>query len=184
MSDIQILNFSFSAWIVIPVAFFIWVTLLLFVKKRFFSLVKKITSKTANQIDDLFVQSADFPITLLVFASGGALVERMMPLAMENELTTYFIVAFKVVAIVAIILFCDRFLGALIHSYSGKVEILKTSGGVARGRRGGWTPTLAVPRWRSGARSSNADDEHHQWWCARRQRAGDSRVHGGARGLR
>ncbi|MCK4882767.1 MAG: mechanosensitive ion channel family protein, partial [Candidatus Omnitrophica bacterium] len=89
--------------------------------------------KTKTQLDDIFVQSADFPLTLLIFASGGAVVERMIPLATNNDLTTYFIVGFKAVSVVACVLFFDKFLNALIHTYSGKVEILKTSGGVARG---------------------------------------------------
>ena len=133
MMGINIFGMNVSTWIAIPVAFFLWVTLLLFVKKHIFSVIKKVSSKTGTQIDDLFITSADFPVTLLIFASGGALVERVMPLATDNELTTYFIVGFKAITIIAIILFFDRFLTAIIHAYSNKVEILKTSGGVARG---------------------------------------------------
>jgi len=94
MPELTLFGFTISAWIIIPVAFFIWVTLLLFVKKRVFAIIKKLSGKTSNQIDDLFVKSADFPVTLFIFASGGALVERLMPLATNNELTTYFVIAF------------------------------------------------------------------------------------------
>lgn len=56
-----------------------------------------------------------------------------MPLAMNAGLTNYFIVGFKAISIVACVLFFDKFLNALIHSYSGKVDALKASSGVVRG---------------------------------------------------
>ncbi len=133
MSEFNILGVNVSVWVVVPVIFLIWVTLLLFVKRIFFKAIKKLAKKTKTQFDDIFVQSLDFPLTLLILASGGALVERMIPLATNNELTTYFIVGFKAVSVIAIVLFFDKLLNALINAYSGKVEILKTSGGIARG---------------------------------------------------
>jgi len=133
MDQVTVFGYTFSAWIFIPIAFFFWVTVLLFVKKKVVAVLRRFTSKTKTQIDDLFIQSADFPVTLLIFASGGAIVERLMPLAMDNELTTYFIVGFKAVTIIAIVLFFDRFLSALIQNFSGRFEILRASGGVARG---------------------------------------------------
>lgn len=133
MPQINVFGTSVSTWIVIPIVFLVWVTVFLFVKRTFLKVIKKVAKKTKTQLDDIFVQSADFPLTLLIFASGGAVVERMIPLATNNDLTTYFIVGFKAVSVVACVLFFDKFLNALIHTYSGKVEILKTSGGVARG---------------------------------------------------
>lgn len=133
MATINIFGVSVSAWIVIPVVFLVWVTVLLSVKKIVFKVIKRVAKQTKTNLDDLFIQSADFPLTLLILASGSAIIEGMLPIATDNELTTFFIVGFKAVTIVACILFFDRFLNALIESYSGKVEILKTSGGIARG---------------------------------------------------
>lgn len=133
MEQINIFGITVSAWIVIPAAFFVWVTLLLFIKKRIFIVIKRLAGKTETKLDDVFIQSVDFPATLMVFASGGALVECILPLATDNELTTYFLIGFKAVAIIAVVLFFDKLLNSLINSYSGRVEILKTSGGVARG---------------------------------------------------
>ena len=83
MSDITISGVTISAWIAIPVAFFIWVTVFLFFKKRLFVVISKMAAGTKTQLDDLFVKSLDFPLTLLIFSSGGALVERMVPVASE-----------------------------------------------------------------------------------------------------
>ncbi len=133
MPEINIFGVAVSAWIVIPVVFLVWVTLLLFVKGIFFKAVKRFAKKTKTNVDDIFVHAADFPLTLLILASGGTIVEKMIPLATNNDLTTYFVVGFKAVAVVAVVLFFDKLLNALINSYSSKVEILKTSGGIARG---------------------------------------------------
>jgi len=133
MQQISILGFTVSAWIIIPAACFFWITILLVIKNRIFVIIKKLVGKTKTKLDDIFIQSVDFPATLLILASGGVLVERMMPLATNNELTTYFLIGFKAVAIIAVVLFFDKLLNGLIHFCSGRVEILKTSGGIARG---------------------------------------------------
>lgn len=133
MAEINFFGIKISAWIFVPVVYLVWVTVLLFVKRIFFGVIKKIAERTQTHIDDIFIASADFPLVLLIFTSGGAVVERIMPLATASELTNYFLIIFKVVTIVAVILFADRFLNHLIRDYSGRVDILKNSGGIARG---------------------------------------------------
>ncbi|VAW17695.1 hypothetical protein MNBD_BACTEROID05-509, partial [hydrothermal vent metagenome] len=131
MDQIAIFNFRFSTWILIPLVYFVWVTFLLFFKTICFKAIKKVAQKTKTQLDDIFVKAADFPLVLLIFTSGGVIIERMLPVATEAQLTTYFLVGFKAVTIVAIILFIDKFLNGLIHGYSAKVDILRSSGGIA-----------------------------------------------------
>ena len=78
MSDqIQIFGIQFPAWVIIPVTYFVWVTFLLFVKNISFHAIKKIAGKTKTNLDDIFIQAIDFPLFLLIFTSGGAIVERM-----------------------------------------------------------------------------------------------------------
>lgn len=52
-------------------------------------------------------------------------------MAMEAELTNYFLIGFKAATILAIILFFDKFINGLIQHYSDRISILKSSGGVA-----------------------------------------------------
>ena len=129
----NIFGITAPEWVVIPVVFLVWVTVFIFFKKVLFETIKRFAKKTKTQLDDILVQALDFPLTLLIVTSGGAVVERMLPATIDTELTSYLLVAFKVMTVVAIILFVDRFLNGLIHGYSEKVNILKTSGGVARG---------------------------------------------------
>lgn len=133
MDQINILGLSFSSWLVAPLIYFLWVTLLLAVKRAAFYHIKKLASKTRTQFDDIFMSSADFPLMLLILASGGMVIENLIPVSGETDLTNYFFVGFKVVTIVAVILFFDKIFSGLLKEYGGKVEILKASGGIVRG---------------------------------------------------
>lgn len=133
MSELTIFGFKISAWIIVPVIFLIWVTVLLFIKQVVFKVIRRVFKKTKTNVDDLFIKSLDFPLMLLILASGGTVVERLMPVTTDSELTSIFLVGFKAITIVAFVLFFDKFLNSLINAYSDSVEILKTSGGVARG---------------------------------------------------
>ncbi|MCR4337349.1 MAG: mechanosensitive ion channel family protein [Candidatus Omnitrophica bacterium] len=132
MSSVEIFGFSVSAWLIIPVIYLVWVTLLLFIKRLLFRTIQGFAQKTKTHIDNVFVESAEFPLTLLILASGGVIAEQMMPLV-GQESTRYFLVGFKAVTILAVIMFVDRFLNSLLKEYGPKVEILKTSGGILRG---------------------------------------------------
>ena len=134
MSDlIQLLGYTIPAWVIVPVIYFVWVTVLLFFKNLAFRAIKRFAKTTDTHLDDIFTHSADFPILLLIFTSGGALVEQMLPVATEAQLTNYFLVGFKVTTVIAIVLFVDRFSNGILHAYSNKIDILRSSGGIARG---------------------------------------------------
>ncbi len=133
MSEIIIFGITMPAWIVVPVAFFLWITIFTIIKRLVFKAVRKLTEKTKTKADDIFIKAADFPLNLLIFTSGGAIVERMLPLATNVELTQYFLIAFKATTIIAVVVFVERFINGLILEYSSKVPVLRTSGGIAKG---------------------------------------------------
>ncbi len=133
MKDITILGVTVSAWIYAPAVYFIWVSLLLLIKKIFFGRVQKFARKTRSKLDDILLGALDLPLLLLIFASGAVVLERISPLGEELALTKFFIVGLKVTAIIAVIIFFDRLLRNLIQSYASRVEVLRTSGGIAQG---------------------------------------------------
>lgn len=133
MQQVQVFGITVSAWLIIPLVYFLAVTLFLFVKKVIFARVRHLTERSKIRLDDILIQAADFPLTLLIFASGAVIVEKMMPMLSENRLTNYYVVILKAITIFAIILFADRFLNALMKEYGNKVEVLKATGGVLRG---------------------------------------------------
>ncbi len=133
MKEITLFNITIPAFIYAPVVYFVWVSVLLVVKKVIFSRVRKFCSRTKSKLDDILLGAMDFPVTLLIFASGVFILERISPIDQGSELTMYFLMGLKTITIVAVILFLDKISSNLIHTYSNKIDILKTSGGVVRG---------------------------------------------------
>ncbi|OIO37867.1 MAG: mechanosensitive ion channel protein MscS [Candidatus Omnitrophica bacterium CG1_02_49_10] len=133
MQDIVIFGRNVPALIYAPVIYFIWVSLLLVLKKVIFSRIQKFAEKTTSKLDDILLGALDLPLTLLVFVSGATVLEKIAPIIGDGELTRYFVVALKATTVVAIVLFLDKLFKNLIQAYSHKIEILKTSGGMAQG---------------------------------------------------
>ncbi|MBI5149943.1 MAG: mechanosensitive ion channel [Candidatus Omnitrophica bacterium] len=133
MDEIILGNIMVPSWIILPAFFIAWVSGLFVLKKILFGTVRKLTAKTRTRIDDILISAADLPLTLLIFGSGAAVMERLIPYATHAGLTNDFLVAFKAVTVVAIVLFTERALTRIIYEYADKVEILKSSGGIVRG---------------------------------------------------
>jgi len=133
MQDLVILGISISAGIYAPVIYLLWVSVLLVIKRIVFSRIEKFAAKTRSKLDDILLSALNLPITLLIFVSGASVLERIAPIPQEAELTTYFLIALKATTVIAVILFFDKLLRNLIQTYSSKIDILKTSGGVAQG---------------------------------------------------
>ncbi|MEW5894224.1 MAG: mechanosensitive ion channel family protein [Candidatus Omnitrophota bacterium] len=132
MTGTEIFGFSMQPWLVIPITYFLWVSVLLMMKRVIFKIIHGFSVKTLTRIDDIIVGSMDFPLTLLIFVSGGLVIERMIPFV-NGDLMNYFIIAFKVTAILAVVLFADRLSNSLLKVYSDKVDFLRASGGITRG---------------------------------------------------
>lgn len=123
---------TIPSWIYTPVIIFLWYSCLLLFKKFIFDRIKKFTKNTKTRLDDILLDSLDFPLTLLIFFSGAFLLGRLTPAGTQNQLVTYALATFKIVAIIAIILFFDKLLKGLIQIYSKNIEILKASQGVVQ----------------------------------------------------
>lgn len=133
MSTITIAGISISAWIYVPVIYFFWVSFWLLVKKVAFTLIKRLTLKTNTRLDDIILKAANLPVTMMVFASGAAIIEQTIPRETSQPLTGHFVLILKAVTVVAVVLFLDKFVSCLIKEYSPRIEILRTTEGVARG---------------------------------------------------
>ncbi|MFH1478787.1 MAG: mechanosensitive ion channel domain-containing protein [Candidatus Omnitrophota bacterium] len=133
MNEITLFGIKIPVFIYAPVVYFLWVSLLLLIKKVVFGKIEGFAKKTKSNLDDILIGALNFPLVLLIFVSGAFIVERLSPLALDNDLTRYFVVAIKTTTVVAIVIFLDKLSNNFIQNYSGKVDILRTSGGVARG---------------------------------------------------
>ena len=132
MKEITLFNIAIPTFIYAPVIYFLWVSVLLVIKKIVFSRVERFASKTKSKLDDILLSALDFPLVLLIFVSGVFILERFSPILTDSELSKYFFIALKTTTVIAIVMFMDRLLNNLIQAYSHKVDVLRTSGGVAR----------------------------------------------------
>lgn len=121
-----------SLWILIPLVFCLWTGVLFLIKNIFFRVIRHITQKTANHIDDVLVDALDTPLNLLVFASGVIAVERWIPQIYDAGLLNYFLIGFKAICILAVVLFVDKLIRGLLAEMSTRIEVLKMTGGAAQ----------------------------------------------------
>ncbi|MDD3375012.1 MAG: mechanosensitive ion channel family protein [Candidatus Omnitrophica bacterium] len=130
--SITIFGIKIFAWIYIPLSYLLWVMAGLLIKGIVFKSIKKFAKKTKTKADDILVDSLDVPLLLLIFTSGGILVERIAPITAGADLAKYVVLGFKAVTIIAIVLFFDKFINKLIEAYSPKYDVLQTSGSVVK----------------------------------------------------
>jgi len=133
MKTLTILGIEIAPWIWAPVVYFLWVSVLLLIKKVVYDQIRRLADKTKTEIDNIFLDAADLPLTLLIFVTGAIILKKIGPFDIDGELTRYFFVGLRVTTVLAIIMFFDRLLTGLIRVYSQKIDVLKTSGNVAQG---------------------------------------------------
>lgn len=132
MKEITLFNVSIPAFIYAPAIYFLWVSVLLAIKKVVYVRIERFASRTKSKLDDILLGALNFPLVLLIFVSGIFIVEKFSPVLTGSELSKYVLVTLKTTTVIAIVIFMDRLFNNLIQTYSHKVDILKTSGGVAR----------------------------------------------------
>lgn len=130
MESIVILGVRIMPAIYIPVLYFLIVSILLVLKKILFSASHKFSEKTQIKFDNVIFKALDFPLTLLIFVGGAFILDNLFQFGKDTELLMFIDVAFKVTAIVAIVLFFDRLFRGAIDAYSAKIPSLNDSKGV------------------------------------------------------
>jgi small-conductance mechanosensitive channel len=130
MKDLEIFGFGIHPSIYIPILYFLWVSVFLLLKKVFFVRIREFARKTATKFDDIFLDSLDLPLILLILASGVFVLDNVFQFGEESELLTFVDIAFKATAIIAVIIFFDRLFKGLIDNYSKKIPVLRDSRGV------------------------------------------------------
>ena len=130
MTNITLFGLEIHAAIYIQVLYFLWVSVFLILKTVLFSKIRALADKTATKLDDIFLDAANIPLVLLVFVSGVFVLDNIFQFGTDSELLQFIDITFKATAIIAIIMFCDKFLKGLIETYAKKVPALSDSKGV------------------------------------------------------
>lgn len=130
MKKLILFGVEVAPFIYIPLFYFLWVTFFLILKKVVFNKIKKFAESTAIKLDDILVHAMDLPLLLMIFVSGGYVLDRFFGFSADGELLKFVDMAFKVTSVVAIVMFADRLMKGIIRTYSDKISVLKDTGGV------------------------------------------------------
>lgn len=131
MESLEIFGFEISFLIYLPVLYFCLVAVLFLSKKLFFVKARKFAHKKASKFDNIVLGSLSFPLTLIIFASGVFVLDRLFSFG-DNHVLGYLNGIVKLISIFAVILFFDRFLRNLLEHYSEQKTVIRQSKGVVR----------------------------------------------------
>jgi len=130
MKNLVIFGVNIPTALYIPVLYFIWVSVFLVLKKIIFSKVRKFAHRTKTKLDDILLYSLDLPLLLLIFVSGIFVLDNVFQFGTDSELLKFVDIAFKATAIIAVILFLDRFFKGILKNYAHKIHLLKGTSGM------------------------------------------------------
>jgi len=130
MNNMVVGNWQISPAVYIPFLYFIWISVFLLLKSIFFTKIRRFAEKTKVRFDDIFVGALDLPLLLMIFASGVFVLDNFFEFSTGNEFLVFVNIAFKVIAIIAVIIFFDRLFKGIIDTYSEEVRVFKGAGGV------------------------------------------------------
>ncbi len=104
MESIDLFGLEIPSLIYLPVLYFCWVAVLFLSKKLFFVKVRKFAHKKASNFDNIVLSALSFPLTLIIFASGVFVLDRVFYFG-DNHVLGYVTGIVKLISILAIILF-------------------------------------------------------------------------------
>ncbi len=115
----------------VALGFLLWVMALLAVKKIAFARLRSIAKRTASHVDDVLVESLDFPLTILVLASGVGLVRTLLTL--DSKTDHLLILFLKGCVVLAAMGFGNGLVDSLLRYYGSMDKVRILSGGITRG---------------------------------------------------
>ncbi len=113
----------------LPILYMIWVGFFLALKKIAFRKIKDLAEKTVNKYDDILIGAIDLPAMLLIFASGIFFLDRILDIASDVRMG-FVSPGFKILTIVAIVIFFYRLFDGFIDLYAGRDRTFSDSKGV------------------------------------------------------
>lgn len=133
MTSLNIFGFTITGWILFFAMYVLWIVVFLFIKVIFYARIRRIAAKTKSNLDDIFLDALNRPLVIFIFVSGAAVLQRLINFEGSEVLSQYFFSTLKISTVLGIVLFAERFLSALVVTYSSKFDFLQSSGGIVRG---------------------------------------------------
>ncbi len=120
-----------SVWIYAPVLCVIWFLFAYTVKAIVFKRLEAWAGRTPQDWDDFLVSSLKLPVKILILSAGVLLLEKLLPLPQAADRAAFATV--KVLVIIALFIFLDRFVCRLLRQSTGFVRGIDLSAGLIPG---------------------------------------------------
>src|SRR5690348_9769771 len=102
-----------SAWIIGPVVFFLWMVVLLALKKKILAITRRhVGERTTWLWAESLIEALSPSLTIAILAGGVALLDRILPLSPRSDRA--FDVVLMATLILAIVIFADRICRGLV----------------------------------------------------------------------
>jgi len=119
-----------SPWVVGPLVFIAWCVGLTIVVRIIYSRVRRLADRTTTDIDDIILKALRAPLAVVILATGGLILGKVLPLSAEWDRGLS--LAVKIAVILAGVLFFDALTKTLLWRHARKAEHLKTSAGIVQ----------------------------------------------------
>ncbi|HNX90817.1 MAG TPA: mechanosensitive ion channel family protein [Candidatus Omnitrophota bacterium] len=132
MKDMIFFGISVAPIVYLPVAYVLWVAVLLLAKKLFYIKIRNLAAHTATKMDDIFLEALNMPLILFILASGVFVLQNTFGATMPSDILNMVNVTFKAIVIVALVMFFEKFLNGLVSNYFLAIHALQGSLGMIK----------------------------------------------------
>ncbi|HQP92168.1 MAG TPA: mechanosensitive ion channel [Candidatus Omnitrophota bacterium] len=119
-------NNALPLWLYVSVIFLAWLLILQLAKRIIFSKIRSFASQTRTKIVDIFLESINLPLNIVIAFSGLLIIQKTAAVENYPVFSNLLVNSFKTSSIIAFVLFMDKIFCLLIDNYSHRVDLLKT----------------------------------------------------------
>ena len=130
--DWNLFDYHIPVWIYAPALVALWWAAGFTIKSALSAHIKAHAKTEQSRFLDVLVRELSSPLILLIFVSGPIALFAWTPLGAGVRERVNLNIVLGVVAILAGVIFIDRFLRGLITAYSDRVDLFRTAGGLIR----------------------------------------------------
>jgi len=123
----ELLGFAIPLSLFVPAFLIAWVLLGWTIKRIVFSWLKHLSSRTESEIDDIFIASASWPITLMIVVWGFAALAHLIGPQFAGRWVNAVTMFSKAATLVAVVLFVDLLLQNALKLTAKRHEIVRFS---------------------------------------------------------
>lgn len=123
-----------SQWWWWPSAILTFTLIAYFLKNIILGYARRVADKTTTELDELFLSSVNFPLTLIIFATG--LYATVQHLTNTELITERFIhyaqIGFKITVVIALVMFIERSATYGVNYYNKRSDVFHNSSGIIK----------------------------------------------------